>query len=196
MGVVVYYVTYFLRVANVTMNRSTLLNSYNVTTLRRMRVIYRAVWHRVWSSEVTHRPWIEADWGSRGRIFCRPTVRSTLVPAGLSTAPAGYALSSGCSIPRQQQKGNGVGGLFPWRSFLGRLRLIRCTVTRHNRSCSTAACPYTSSITVQATTCPLDLDPFEHVCMPCTYTSSNIAQQTPYTSETRYCIEYLSCCEY
>ena len=39
MGVVVYYVTYFLRVANVTMNRTTLFNSYIVTTLRRMRVL-------------------------------------------------------------------------------------------------------------------------------------------------------------
>ena len=50
---------------------------------------------------MAHRTWVKTDKGSKGRIFCRPTVHSTLVAAGLSIAQAGFALSTGCRHPGQ-----------------------------------------------------------------------------------------------
>ena len=126
MGVVVYSMPCIVRVANATLSRSTCYcsNVAGNTSIMACCVVSRVKFGN-------GAQWIETDEGSNGRIFCRPTLHSTLVPAGLSTTQAGFVISSSCRHPRRSKKNGvyrlGVYRLLPWHSYLGLLEIIRCT---------------------------------------------------------------------
>ena len=119
-GVVVYSVACFIRVANATISRSTLLTRYTLKQFLRhweyecySVLCYISSRVRKWRTE-----WAKTD--DNGRIFCRPTVHSTLMPVGLSTAQL-VKLASLSPRTAGTQGSMGVDVLFRWYSYLGRL---------------------------------------------------------------------------
>ena len=82
---------------------------------------------------MAHIPWIETDEGPNGRIFFSLGARWAVDRTSWLRSLLGL------QAPTQQQKGNGVDRLFRWHSYLGRLGIIRCAVTRLSSSCGTAA---------------------------------------------------------